>query len=94
MKFYIIQPNYVKFLENWGPKPLISFSTTYFIQNFNAKSFNTTNLSKINLVVQFNFNWGPIAFEFYLKPPTTNLDEEMLCKCFDKCSKALAINTG
>ena len=21
-------------------------------------------------------------------------DEEMLCKCFDKCSKALAINTG
>ena len=22
------------------------------------------------------------------------LDEEMLCKCFDKCSKALAMNTG
>ena len=26
--------------------------------------------------------------------PTSTFDEEMLCKCFDKCSKALAINTG
>ena len=35
-----------------------------------------------------------LGFYTFPNPKHARSDEEMLCKCFDKCSKALAINTG
>ena len=35
-----------------------------------------------------------VGFYKVINPKHARSDEEMLCKCFDKCSKALAINTG